>query len=149
MIRQLTRVVGLVAVLCGGAAPSSADVLTPVVVSAGSGGGDFFPNACDGNTYKIVAKTINAYVTKTYLFLASPAPAMDAWLFTDFSQIIGEAHRIAATHPVSGLHYWEAERDYGKDSVYVGLVWILVTCYPSAGTTSIEPYAIVYTRPTP
>lgn len=126
--------------------------LTPVVVSGGSdanGGGDFFPTACDGNIYKLVAKDINAHVTRAYLFVASPAPAIDAWLYTDTGQIIGEVHAITATHPVSGLRYWESERNYGEDSIWVGKVWILVMCYPQGAPTSIEPYAIVHTRKNP
>lgn len=124
--------------------------LTPVVVSAGStleGGGNYFPNACNGVAYFLVEKVINAYVTKTYLFIAANAPAVDAWLYTDIDQIIGEVHRPVGFHPVNqSLRYWEAERDFGNDSVWVGKVWILAVCY---GGTSIEPYAIVYTRGTP
>lgn len=126
--------------------------LTPVVVSGGSNaqtGGDFFPTACDGNIYKLVEKDINANVTKAYLFVASPAPAIDAWLYTDTGQIIGEVHAITATHPVSGLRYWESERSFDGDSIWVGKVWILVMCYPQYGPVSIEPYAVVYTRKNP
>lgn len=126
--------------------------LTPVVVSAGSNaqtGGDFFPTACDGNPYYLVEKVINAYVVKAYFFLASPAPAMDAWLYSDTFQIIGEVHQITSTHPVTGLRYWESERSYYGDSIWVGKVWILVMCYPQGAPTSVEPYAIVYTRKNP
>lgn len=127
-------------------ASAQAENLTSVVVSAGSPV-QFFPTACDGNAYKLVEKVINAYVVKTYFFVAANAPAVDAWLFTDTDQIIGEVHRIVGKHPLyPDLNYWEAERDFRPDSMWVGKMWILALCYSG---TSIEPYAIVYTRTTP
>ncbi len=103
---------------------------------------------CSGTAYKLVEKVIDGPVVKSYLFVASNAPAIDAWLYTDTGQIIGEVHRITASKPgTEGMHYWEAERDFGIDSVYVYKVWILVACYPPG--TYVEPYAIVWARVTP
>ena len=136
----------LAAIACGFlAVPVWAGNLTQITVAAGSSSGQIFgPPACDGNAYKLVAATINGSVTHTYLFIASAPPAIDAWLITDTNQIIGEVHRITATKPGSNppLNYWEGERDFGNDSVYVGQMWVMALCYGNnePGTT-IEPYA--------
>ena len=103
---------------------------------------------CSGVAYKLVEKIVDAFVVKSYFFIASNAPAIDAWLYTDTGQIVGEVHRITAENPgTEGMHYWEAERTFAPDSIYVYKVWILVACY-SPGTY-VEPYAIVWTRAMP
>ena len=136
-----------------------AATLTPINIIAGSSSGQIFGwPACDGNAYKLTAYVtpVALNIVKTYLFAASQAPAVDAWLYTSTSQIIGEVHRITATKPDSGnppLNYWEAERDYGNDSVFVpagGTIWFLSLCYdPAHQNTTIEPYAMIYVRDTP
>tara|TARA_R110000868_G_scaffold90751_3_gene251513 strand:- start:178 stop:621 length:444 start_codon:yes stop_codon:yes gene_type:complete len=144
----------LLAILLLCFAQAHAAQLTPVVVSGGSNasdpsGGHFFPTACDGNIYKLVEKQINAYVTAWQFIVASPAPAIDAWLYTDANQIIAGMHIIAGKHPTNGLNYWETKGNFAGDSMYVGKVWILIMCYPATTPVSIEPYAILYTRATP
>jgi hypothetical protein len=129
-----------------------AETITPIAIIQGSSSGQIFgPPACDGNAYQLTWDPFTGHVVKTYLFVASQAPAIDGWLYTDTGQIIGEVHRITAVHPNGTLRYWEAERDFGKDSVYVsGGIWFLALCYGgNAPGVTIEPYAIIYTRQTP
>ncbi len=135
-----------------------AESLTPRVVVYGSSHGQTFgPPACDGNAYLLTWFPFTGHVVKAYIFAASQAPAVDMWLRADTATpddspfIIAEAHKITAVHPNGGLNYWEGERDFGKDSVYVNTgIWFQAACYGNnAPGVTIEPYAIIYTRPTP
>ena len=91
--------------------------LRTVVIAPGSSSGQFFPTAADGNIYKLVEFIIDAHVVKTYYFIAAHAVAVDAWLFTDTDQIIGEVHRITSQHPVdNALKYWFTQHPSGLTS---------------------------------
>jgi hypothetical protein len=126
--------------------------LRTVVIAPGSSSGQFFPTAADGNIYKLVEFIIDAHVVKTYYFIAAHAVAVDAWLFTDTDQIIGEVHRITSQHPVdNALKYWEGERDFGVHSVWVHKVWVLVMAHPAnlSQPGSVEPYAVAWVHDAP
>lgn len=131
-----------------------AETLTPVVVVFGSSHGQFYSQpACDGNAYLLTWFPFTGNVVKAYIFAASQVPAVDMWLIADTGPqwILAESHKIAGKHPTSGLNYWEGERDFGKDSVRVNTgIWFQAACYGQGmpGAT-FEPYAIIYTRPTP
>lgn len=136
-----------------------AETLTPVVVVYGSSHGQIYGQpACDGNAYLLTWFPFTGHVVKAYIFAASQAPAVDMWLRADTAApgggpyIIAEAHKIVGIKPGNPpLNYWEGERDFGKDSVYVNSgIWFQAACYGQGmpGAT-FEPYAIIYTRPTP
>lgn len=131
-----------------------AETLTPVVVVFGSSHGQFFNQpACDGNAYQLTWFAFTGNVVKAYIFAASNAPAVDMWLIADTGPqwILAEAHKISGKHQTNGLNYWEGERDFGKDSVHVTSgIWFQAACYDAGNPgATFEPYAIIYTRPTP
>lgn len=149
----------LLALLLLAASSARADTLTPVVVVYGSSHGQIFGQpACDGNAYLLTWFPFTGHIVKAYIFAASQAPAVDMWLRADTvapgggPYIIAEAHRIIGVKAGSPqLNYWEGERDFGKDSLYVNSgIWFQAACYdPGNPGTTFEPYAIIYTRPTP
>lgn len=144
----------LLSILLCSAISARSETLTPVVVVYGSSHGQIFGTpACNGEAYLLTWFPFTGNVVKAYIFAASAAPAVDMWLIADTGPtwILAEAHKISGKHPTSGLNYWEGERDFGKDSVRVNNgIWLEAACYGNntAGIT-IEPYAIIYTRPTP